>query len=173
MYYEKNSKGNKFSKGIIFVLTLSTITGGTIIAKASDNVINSVFSNHTVILDRDSYYVEESSGCYNKNEFIDFSTENLLKKARLEEDIFYIQTFNSDTSYTIILNNNEKLNIINNTQSLTRHAHEYEEVNINQHKKLSDGSCTTTIYEGLRCTICNTLFRGDVLSIETSNPCRH
>lgn len=53
------------------------------------------------------------------------------------------------------------------------HTHKKEEVVISEHKKLSDGSCKTTYYEGEKCTICGAVWKGDVIKTVTENPCTH
>ncbi|GFI61332.1 hypothetical protein IMSAG049_00489 [Clostridiales bacterium] len=53
------------------------------------------------------------------------------------------------------------------------HLHKYTSVTVKQHEKHSDGSCTTTYYDGDKCTVCGAVWRGDKISETTYVKCPH
>ena len=65
----------------------------------------------------------------------------------------------------------EKLSKV--TQAEERHAHKLVEVTLREHKKASDGSCTTTYYAGKQCSVCGATWKGDVINVVTMKKCTH
>ena len=94
---------------------------------------------------------------------VDFNSENYKQ--------FYAEE-NADTAYTIIYADGSVSNDFG-VNVEPRHTHTTVEVVISEHKKLSDGSCKTTYYEGLKCTVCGTVWKGDVINVVTQQKCTH
>jgi len=173
---KKNNKGNRFSRALIFILTLCTIASATYIAKASNTTVNELFSNHNHIAYRDSYIIGENpelNNIHNKTEFIDFVEDSLLESTINDDNIFNIQNSDSNINYRIVFENNEDIDLTSYTQYSTQHVCESEKTNLTGHKRFSDGSCETIIYEALYCKICGKINKGNILQRNTSNPCKH
>ena len=59
------------------------------------------------------------------------------------------------------------------TPADARHIHTIKEITIKEHKKASDGSCTTTYYYGEKCTSCGLTGKDDVINVITTKKCTH
>ena len=78
----------------------------------------------------------------------------------------------SASSYQIIYKDGTKSNYFD-VEVEPNHLHNLVDVVLSHHVKNSDGSCTTTYYEGKECTVCGALWQGDVIKTVTENPCTH
>ena len=163
---KRNRRLGKIALSSMAILAMFT---STVLAKEADSIVNKVFSEN-VSIDNANEIAVISLETYQNNsenqinfENIDFVNGN-FKKFDVKET--------SDISYEIIYQDgNVSRDFRVNAEP--RHTHKTVEVVISQHKKFSDGSCKTTYYEGKQCTVCGTVWQGDVIEIVIKPICTH
>ena len=167
MNSNKKRKGNAGKILVSSAMMIAMFTSNAM-AKEADSVVNKIFSeNADVVSEANVISYEEYERKSNKDiielKSVDFNSENYKQ--------FYAEE-NADTAYTIIYADGSVSNDFGfNVEP--HHTHTTVEVVISEHKKLSDGSCKTTYYEGLKCTVCGTVWKGDIIKTVTENPCTH
>ena len=167
MNSNKKRKGNAGKILVSSAMMIAMFTSNAM-AKEADSVVNKIFSeNADVVSEANVISYEEYERKSNKDiielKSVDFNSENYKQ--------FYAEE-NADTAYTIIYADGSVSNDFG-VNVEPRHTHTTVEVVISEHKKLSDGSCKTTYYEGLKCTVCGTVWKGDIIKTVTENPCTH
>ena len=165
--HDKKRKGNVGKVLVSSAMMIAMFTSNAM-AKEADVVVNKIFSENTdVVSEANVISYEEYAKNSNEDrinfESIDFNSENYEQ--------FYAKE-NADVTYTIIYEDGSVSDDFG-VHAEPCHTHKKEEVVINEHKKLSDGSCKTTYYEGEKCTICGAVWKGDVIKTVTENPCTH
>ena len=155
--------------GKVFVSSLAvfSIVCGNVVAKAADVPVNKMFSENVSVVDTENIEVITSS---TESEIYD---ESINYEKNTPEGNFteLIVDANENVTYEIIYGDGKVRSINENIQP--NHSHTYEDVTIKIHEKHSDGSCTTTYYEGKQCTGCGFTLKGDVIKTVTENPCTH
>ena len=165
--HDKKRKGNVGKVLVSSAMMIAMFTSNAM-AKEADVVVNKIFSENTdVVSEANVISYEEYAKNSNEDrinfESIDFNSENYEQ--------FYAKE-NADVTYTIIYEDGSVSNDFG-VHAEPCHTHKKEEVVINEHKKLSDGSCKTTYYEGEKCTICGAVWKGDVINVVTQQKCTH
>ena len=164
-----SERKNKGICGKIFVSSLAvfSMVCGNVVAKAADVPVNKIFSENISVVDTENIEVITSpielEIC---NEVIEYD-KNTSEGSFTE---FTVDT-NENVTYEIICEDGEVRSIDENIEP--NHAHTYKDVVIKIHEKNSDGSCTTTYYEGKQCTGCGFTLKGDVIQIVTQPKCTH
>ena len=154
---------------LVSSLALASIFTSSAIAKEADYPVNQVFSEKSMVYDSESFKKVSSENTDMVAagiifDEIDFETGNYKE--------FTVDS-NNAASYQIIYNDGSKSSVIIGADAEPNHLHNLVDVVLSHHVKNSDGSCTTTYYEGKECTVCGLLWQGDVIKTVTENPCTH
>lgn len=166
---EKKSAG-LFVKTTVFLGILCVAVGGTALAKEADMPVHAMFSDHIAIMDEDNYsceYAKDKDLYSEEDSFVDFDDINLEKSSELQD------SERENISYKIIFIDGSAQEVAEDVFIEVKHIHNYKKVNIREHVKHEDGSCTITIREGKKCTKCNYVFRGNIISETTYKTCIH
>lgn len=92
-----------------------------------------------------------------------FISEKSVSPEKLVSDCFAVS---DDGSVYDLFHINE------NDRAVCNHNYSIH-VEITEHKKNSNGGCTMTVYDGLKCTKCNDIKYGELLYTATYMPCPH
>ena len=153
---------------LVSSLALASIFTSSAIAKEADYPVNQVFSEKSIVYDSENFkeVVSENTdvvmGEINFDE-IDFETGNYKE--------FTVDS-KSAASYQVIYKDGTKSNDFD-VEVEPNHLHNLVDVVLSYHEKNSDGSCTTTYYEGKKCTVCGALWQGDVIRTVIEANCPH
>ena len=79
----------------------------------------------------------------------------------------------TDVTYEVIYKDGSVEKLGDTPQAEERHVHKLVDVTIKEHKKASDGSCTTTYYDGSKCSSCGATWKGDEIQVVTMKKCTH
>ncbi len=161
----EKKKNGLHGKVFVSALTVFSLTCSNVVAKAADIPVNQLFSENVSVVNADETEVELMP-IEVQDMFLDFE----FKTPEENFEIFTIDT-SKDITYEIIYVNSEIKNIDAGVEP--QHIHTIKDAVIQVHKKHSDGSCTTTYYEGKQCTGCGATWKGDVIKTVTENPCMH
>lgn len=160
-------KTARIAKMIILAGTFCAMACGTAFAKEVDFPMNSVFSNHVKVMDETEFIIEEVEDVDYYNEYIEFDG-NAFK-----ENTDFVFVADPSVTYEIIYAAGTVGMVVEPTDSDARHLHTYKNVNVKEHTKHSDGSCTIVTYAGKQCTSCGTTLVGDVISTTDYAVCTH
>ena len=154
---------------LVSSLALASIFTSSAIAKEADYPVNQVFSEKSMVYDSESFKKVSSENTDMVAagiifDEIDFETGNYKE--------FTVDS-NNAASYQIIYNDGSKSSVIIGADAEPNHLHNLVDVVLSHHVKNSDGSCTTTYYEGKECTVCGLLWQGDVINVITQAKCTH
>lgn len=164
---KKNMVNSIWGKAAVASMAVISMVSGNVVAKAADTPVNQMFSKNAEVVtteeveviatvdalaEEEERYIEyESTG-----EFVKLSVSNM-----------------ENATYEIIYEDGTVEKLSGVLQAEERHVHKLVEVTIKEHKKASDGSCTTTYYDGQKCTSCGTTWKGDVIKTVKEDPCMH
>ncbi len=149
------------------VLALSSIACamacGTALAKELDYPVNALLSDHVEVFDETEYFEEDALCETDGYNFIGFD----------EEAIEVVSILMPDGEYMIVYEDGTMEPFAGNAGIEPMHQHSYKDINVKRHQKKSDGSCVTTTYAAVKCTVCGNVLIGDQISQTTTNPCPH
>ena len=156
-------------KAVVAFVTLLSMVSGSVVAKAADMRVNQIFSRNVEVVETSEIEVIEEQDI--------FSGGDLENRDTLDSGTFVKVDLRdtADTTYEIIINDNDLGAVFSSAQNPVepQHLHNIIDVTIKKHKKNSDGSCTTTYYEGRQCTICSGTWMGDVIGETNLVKCPH
>ena len=161
---EKKKNGLR-GKVFVSALVVFSLMCSNVVAKAADGPVNQMFSENVAVVNADKTEVEIAPIDI-QDKFLDFE----FKTPEENFEVFIVDTSN-DITYEIIYIDSEIKNIDAGVEP--QHIHTIKDAVIKIHEKHSDGSCTTTYYEGRQCTGCGLTWRGDVIQVVTQPKCRH
>ena len=161
---EKKKNGLR-GKVFVSALVVFSLTCSNVVAKAADGPVNQMFSENVAVVNADKTEVEIAPIDI-QDKFLDFE----FKTPEEDFEVFIVDTSN-DITYEIIYINSEIKNMDADVEP--RHIHTIKDAVIKIHEKHSDGSCTTTYYEGRQCTGCGLTWKGDVIQVVTQPKCQH
>ena len=152
---------------LVSSLALASIFTSSAIAKEADYPVNQVFSEKSMVLISDNLQRESDDAIVENSinfDEIDFESGSYKE---------FVVDSNSAASYQIIYSDGSKSSVITDADAEPNHLHNLVDVVMSYHEKNSDGSCTTTYYEGKECTVCGALWLGDVINVITQAKCTH
>lgn len=158
-------KNGLYGKVFVSALAVCSLTFSNVVAKAADAPVNMMFSNNVSIENQTETEVVPTL-INVQDMFLDVTFKTL--EENFEE--FVIDTSESVT-YEIVDGDSEIENI--NADVALQHIHTTKDVVIKVHKKHTDGSCTTTYYEGKQCSKCGVTWKGDVINVVNMAKCMH
>lgn len=163
---KRNTKGNSIFKGVVITCLVCLMTGSIAFAKELEMPMNTVFSNHIQLFQKDEYMfeAEEDFLQHEENSFVDTNPE--ISGIEIDTAIYFIS--NSGEGYVI-----DSAYLINSQPIETKHSHNWQNGGIKEHKKNKDGSCRMLIYEGKRCSVCEYAVVGELISETTYKKCTH
>ena len=164
----EKKKNGLHGKVFISALAVFSLTCSNVVAKAADVSVNMMLSNNVEVVKMGQ--IEEA---YVDEIMINIEAQdNVLSTwdEFVEFDIYDTE----DTTYKIIYNDSieNKVEQIQG-QIEPQHVHKIVDITLKEHKRMSDGSCRTKYYKGRKCTICETIWKGDTIKTVTENPCTH
>lgn len=163
----KYRKTSALGKAVVAAATLISVVSGNVIAKAADVPVNQMFSKNAMVVEAGTIEKVDAIENLPVEEFAFDSHNNM--EGFVEIDICNT----ADTTYEVIYNDAVIASSIGQEPIEPQHLHNIVDITLKEHKKFSDGSCKTTYYEGRECTICGTLWRGDVIEIVIKPKCPH
>lgn len=164
----EKKKNGLHGKVFVSALVIFSLTCSNVVAKAADIPVNMMFSNNVQVA---------KLGEIEEIQIEEMRTE-LEIKGKNHSDLGNFVKFDvrdtEDTTYEIIYNdvNENKVEQIQG-QIEPQHVHKIVDITLKEHKKNSDGSCKTTYYKGRKCTVCGTIWKGDVINVVTMEKCIH
>ena len=171
---DNKRKRNLSYKVLIASLTFCAIFTGSKVAKASDSGIHEIFSeNITVINSEETKFITSADI---STEVPALNVDNTLITENITNESFEEFSIEKDTSATYKLYLADgKYNVLEKLDNgeTAKHQHNFIDVYLERHKKNSDGSCVTTLYEAVQCIICDRVWRGDKITAFTSGKCTH
>ena len=162
---EKNKNNLFYKKFFVTSLAIFSLTCSNVVAKAADGPVNQLFSENISILDSNETQVKLMP-IETQDDFLDYVFKTPDENFR----VFEMNT-SKNLTYKIISLDSEIENI--NSKIDPQHVHTIKDAVIMVHEKHSDGSCTTTYYEGKQCTGCGLTWKGDIIQIITQPKCQH
>ena len=164
---KRNQVNSFWGKVTVASVVLVSMISGNVVAKAADVPVNQMFSRNTEVVTTEEVEVIESEDVFMEEEYGYIEYESSGKFVELNiSDL-------TDVTYEIIYKDGSVEKLADTPQAEERHAHTLVDVTIKEHKKASDGSCTTTYYDGSKCSSCGATWKGDVIKTVTENPCMH
>lgn len=164
---QEKKKTGVWGKAVVVSVTLLSLVSGNVVAKAADAPVNQMFSKYVeVVSSEEIEVIKETDIIFDENVEDDQSTNN-------DKFVEFDLCDTVDTTYEIIYNDTETALTTAGDTIEPRHMHHIIDVTIKEHKKHSDGSCTTTYYEGGQCTSCGTTWKGDVINEMSFTKCPH
>lgn len=168
---KKKNRITLSTKIIVLIGLISTIGSATAIAKEMDRPINAIFSNHVSFLDKDKYEMideEENFEIEEEFNFIKFDDHIFDQNSEIT---FFKRPY---AAYEIILEDGTRQEYRNDAEINTKHTHSFKNINIKEHTKYKDGSCTIITYAGKKCTACQyVVYYSEIISENIYNPCKH
>lgn len=147
--------------------TVISVLSGNVFAKAADVPVNQMLSKNAVVVE---------PGTIEKVDVIEsMSLEEMEFENNCGIDGFVEVNLRNtaDITYEIIYNDATMVLATGQEPVELEHFRDIVDIKLKEHQKFSDGSCKTTYYEGRECTICNTIWRGDVIKTITETKCPH
>ncbi len=141
-----NKKRNTLGRIVVTAFLVFTIPVSSVAAKDTDVVLHSIFLDNVEYVDVNDLGTEENG------RFGDITTEMI--------DIDDIK-------------NNARIVEKEEEVIEPKHTHHKITTEVKKHKKNSDGSCKTIIYEAEYCAGCNTYWLGDIIDEQYNSKCRH
>lgn len=152
-------------KFFVSALAVFSLTCSNIVAKAADIPVNKLFSENISVVNED-----ETEFLFSTKEFkTELVEDKIIESEKNFEKVKY--EINENVTYEFIFEN-EIVDVMEHNIE-PNHMHTIVDGVLKVHKKHSDGSCTTTYYEGRQCTGCGATWKGDVIKTVTENPCMH
>ena len=163
----KNQTNSILGKVTVASVVMISMISGNVVAKAADVPVNQMFSRNTEVVTTEEVEVIESEEVFIEDEcgYIEYESSGKfveLSVSNLEE-----------ATYEVIYKDGSVEKLADTPQGEERHAHTLVDVTIKEHKKASDGSCTTTYYDGSKCSSCGATWKGDVIKVTTLTKCTH
>lgn len=162
---KKNGTGGMLGKVTVATVAMMSMFCGNAVAKEADVPVNMMFSKNVEIVETGEFEEVDDSEIMDN---LDFQTDSF---ANMSE---FVPCDTNDTTYEIIYNG--KVTFVSDLgqgQIEPKHVHNIVDITLKEHKKNSNGSCKTTYYEGKKCTVCGTTWKGDVIKTVTEDPCMH
>lgn len=167
-----NKKRNTTYKKIVSTafIVFASFTG-TMVASAGEASVESIFSDDVYVTNSSDLNIQLDEQAFSgANQFIDFDTQKYYDGKEL---LKRLERIDVDTIYEIIDKDGNISNVSSVNESEPYHIHNKVPVNLSEHKKNSSGGCTTTIYEGLQCKKCDSLWIGSMINEITAKVCTH
>lgn len=161
----EKKKNGLHGKIFVSALTVFSLTCSNVVAKAADIPVNQLFSENVSVeeLEETEFLLESET----------FEETTVLSGTIISEKNFEEVEFEIDENITYeFIAKDRVIGKIENSVE-PNHVHTIVEGVFKVHKKHSDGSCTTTYYEGKQCTGCGATWKGDVIKTVTEKPCMH
>ena len=164
---KRNQINGLWGKVTVASVVLVSMISGNVVAKAADVPVNQMFSRNVEVVVTEEMAVVESMDAFAEEDYQYIEYESTGEYVKLSASDMERAT------YEVIYEDGtvEKLSKV--TQAEERHAHKLVEVTLREHKKASDGSCTTTYYAGKQCSVCGATWKGDVINVVTMKKCTH
>ena len=163
---KKEQNPDRMAKTLTIVGTICAVCLGTIIAKEMDIAMNAAFSNHVAVFEESEITVEEALEFDTGYTYTDFD-ENLF-----EEQITNTNALNPTISYEIVYADSST-EVLSKPISMKECSHKMEKVNVVEHTKNADGSCTVLMHEGLICDLCENTIIGEIIYTSSMTECVH
>lgn len=164
---KRNQVNSLWGKVTVASVVLVSMLSGNVVAKAADVPVNQMFSRNVEVVVTEEMAVVES---------VDAFAEEDYQYIEYESTGEYLKLSASDmesATYEVIYEDGTVEKLSKEPQAEERHAHKLVEVTLREHKKASDGSCTTTYYDGKQCSVCGVTWKGDVIQVLTKAKCTH
>lgn len=164
---KRNQVNSIWGKVTVASVVLVSMISGNVVAKAADVPVNQMFSRNAEVVTTEEVEVVESEDVFIADEY------GYIEYESTEEFVELSVSSLGNVIYEVIYKDGtvEKLSDVPNAEE--RHAHTLVDVTIKEHKKASDGSCTTTYYDGSKCSSCGATWKGDVIQVLTKVKCTH
>ena len=164
---KRNQANSILGKVTVASVVMISMISGNVVAKAADIPVNQMFSRNAEVVVTEEMAVVESVDTFAEEDYQYIEYESTGEFVKLS-----VSDMESAT-YEVIYKDGtvEKLSKV--PQSEERHAHKLVEVTLREHKKASDGSCTTTYYDGKQCSVCGATWKGDEIKVVTMKKCTH
>lgn len=164
---KRNQINSIWGKVTVASVVMISMISGNVVAKAADVPVNQMFSRNTEVVVTEEMAVVESVDAFAEEDYqyIEYESKGEFVKLSVSDM--------ESATYEVIYEDGtvEKLSKV--LQSEERHAHKLVEVTLREHKKASDGSCTTTYYDGKQCSVCGATWKGDEIKVVTMKKCTH
>lgn len=164
----KNEMKGIWGKTVVVFATVVAMISGNVVAKAADVPVNQMFSQNAEVVDSREFEIIPEGQAALVDDFNDRAYESM------GEFVEYNFNDSEDITYEIVFHHPSiEIPISEKGKLEPRHIHQTVAVTIKQHKKLSNGSCKTTYYDGKQCTSCGMTRKGDVIRTITDTKCSH
>ena len=162
---KRNQVNSFWGKVTVASVVLVSMISGNVVAKAADVPVNQMFSRNTEVVTTEEVEVIESEDIFMEDEYgyIEYESSGKLVDLNISDL--------TDVTYEVIYKDGSVEKLGDTPQA--EETHTLVAVTIKEHKKASDGSCTTTYYDGSKCSSCGATWKGDVIKTVTENPCMH
>lgn len=165
---KKKKVGSIWGKAAVASMVIISMVSGNVVAKAADVPVNQMFSkNVEVVTTEEVEVIETTDDVFNADlGYIEYESIGEFTEIELYNtpDVTYKIIYRDDTT---------ELLMDGQAQVEPSHVHTIKDVIIKEHKKASDGSCTTTYYDGKKCTSCGVTWKGDVINEMSFTKCPH
>lgn len=162
----KSGKNSMLGKAAVASFAMLSMFCGNAVAKEADVPVNMLFSRNVEIVKAGELEEVDAADIQMEDAFernTPINTENLVEFELCNTE---------DTTYEIIYRD-KVTDMPEQEQIDPQHVHNLVDTTIKEHKKMSDGSCVTTYYEGQKCTSCGKSWKGDVINVVTMAKCTH
>ena len=164
---KRNQVNSLWGKVTVASVVLVSILSGNVVAKAADVPVNQMFSRNVEVVTTEEVEVIESDDVFIEDEYGYIEYESSGKFVELNVSNL------EEATYEVIYKDGTVEKLSKEPQAEERHAHKLVEVTLREHKKASDGSCTTTYYDGKQCSVCGATWKGDEINVVTMKKCTH
>ena len=163
----KNQTNSILGKVTVASVVMISMISGNVVAKAADVPVNQMFSRNTEVVTTEEVEVVESVDAFAEEDYQYIEYESAGEFVELNVSGL------KNATYEVIYEDGTVEKLSDAPKSEARHAHTLVDVTIKEHKKASDGSCTTTYYDGKKCSSCGATWKGDVINVVTMKKCTH
>ena len=161
----EKKKNGLHGKVFVSALAVFSLTCSNVVAKAADIPVNQMFSENVAVLDADKTEVE----------IVSVDVQDIWGEFQFKTPKENFEVFMGDSSKNItyeVIYIDSEINYLDAGVE-PQHIHTIKDAVIKVHEKHSDGSCTTTYYEGRQCTGCGATWKGDIIQVVTQPKCQH
>ena len=164
---KRNQANSILGKVTVASVVMISMISGNVVAKAADVPVNQMFSRNTEVVTTEEVEVVESVDAFAEEDYQYIEYESAGEFVELNVSSL------KNATYEVIYEDGTVEKLSDAPKSEARHAHTLVDVTIKEHKKASDGSCTTTYYDGKKCSSCGATWKGDVINVVTMKKCTH
>lgn len=148
------------------------VVGSSVVAKAADVPIHSLFSENVAIMQKENVEVFEDNDQVEEEPFVYHTFDSADFMTEIENGIASPIVLQKNTEYSVIFEDGTVENV-QYSDIEVQHSHTMKEVTVKEHTKYKDGSCKTVWYNGAKCTGCGKIWKYDVIDEQTNKVCRH